>query len=218
MAPKRLVIYDLDGTLVDTAEDIVQAVNHAVTSLGHPALSGREIRAGVGSGVANLLGRCLKTDDKARIDAGVQLFREYYGAHLTDHSALYPGTRDVLEHFRGRTQAVLTNKPEPFAQDLVRALGIDGYFTQVIAADGRAPIKPDPSVIFALLKTHEVVPEAALMIGDSPIDIETGRRAGITTAIVSHGFSDEAQLRAARPDALVRDFPSLLPLATQRGW
>ena len=217
-AQKRLVIYDLDGTLVDTAQDIAQAVNHAVTSLGHAPLASREIRAGVGRGVAHLIGQCLQTDDETRIAAGVQLFRDYYGAHLVDHSTLYPGTREALDYFRARTQVVLTNKPDPYAQDLLHALGIDGSFAQIVAADGHAPIKPDPSAVFALLEAYGAAPKEALMIGDSPIDVETGRRAGVLTAVVSHGFSDEADLRAARPDALVRDFPALLALAKQRAW
>lgn len=217
-AQKRLILYDLDGTLVDTAEDMAQAVNVALTRLGCAPLSSRRIRAGVGQGLANLIEECLGAADAARVEAGVQLFRDYYGAHLVERSALYPGAREVLEHFRDRTQAVVTNKPDPFAHDLLEALGVAGYFSQIVTGEAAYPMKPDPTSVAALMTHHCVHPGETLLIGDSPIDIETGRRAGVLTVVVSHGFSEEAELRSARPDALVPDFHALLALARRQGW
>ena len=215
---KRLIIYDLDGTLVDTSADIVQAVNAVVTSLGAAALSSSEIRAGVGRGVAHLIARSLKTEDAACIEEGVQRFRRYYAEHLVDQSRLYPGVRELLEHFRVRVQIVLTNKPNPHARDLLTALGVAGAFAQILAADAQVPAKPDPSAIRALLAQHRIGAEEALIIGDSPIDIETGRRAGVLTVVVSQGFSDEAELRSAAPDLLARDCAEVLALARRHQW
>ena len=215
---KRLIIYDLDGTLVDTGDDIVQAVNVVVASMGAPPLPPHEIRAGVGGGVANLIARSLKIDDPARIEAGVRLFRDYYGAHLTDHSRLYPGVRKLLNHFRTRIQVVLTNKPDWHARALLTALGVAQTFAKILAADARVPVKPDPAAAHALLSQYRVGAKDALMVGDSPIDIETGRRAGIPTVVVSQGFSDAATLRAAAPDFLVRDVSDVLALARRQQW
>ena len=203
---------------MDTSADIIQAVNVVVASLGAKPLPAHEIRAGVGRGVSHLIARSLGTQDPSRIDAGVQLFRDYYGAHLIDHSRPYPGVPALLDYFQSRIQVVLTNKPDPHARELLVALGMAERFAKILAADGRTPVKPDPAAVLALLADYRVSAGEALMIGDSPIDIETGRRAGVMTAVVSHGFSEEAELRSARPDVLVPDVPALLEVARRQGW
>ena len=215
---KRLIVYDLDGTLVDTLGDIVQAANHMLGELGSPALAAGDIRRYIGSGVQELLTHCLKTDDPARVAQGVTLFRAYYTAHLVDHSQLYPGARTVLDHFRARRQAVITNKPNPYASDILHALGVADYFCEIVGGESAFPKKPDPAALLALMEQARVGPPETVFIGDSPIDVETGRRAGVTTAMVLHGFSDEAELRVAEPDVLVKDFSELLRAAKQAGW
>ena len=215
---KSLIVYDLDGTLVDTGEDIAQAVNHMLTRLSAAPLSLDEVRQSVGRGLHDLIRRCLKTDDEARVAQGARLFEAYYGDHLTDHSVLYPGVRQVLEHFKTRTQAVLTNKPHPYAQDLLRAVGIAGYFLAVLAGGEASPKKPDPTALRLLMARVRVQPQDTLLVGDSAIDVATGRAAGVFTVIVSQGFEDPRQLRAASPDVLVKNVEALLALAKRRGW
>ena len=215
---KSLIVYDLDGTLVDTGEDIAQAVNHMLARLSTAPLSLEEIRQYVGRGLHDLIGRCLKTDDPARVEQGVRLFGDYYADHLADHSTLYPGVRDVLEHFKTRAQAVLTNKPHPHAQDLLRALGIADYFLAVLPGGTDYPKKPHPAALQALMGQARVQPAETLLIGDSTIDVATGRSAGVFTVIVSQGFEDPRQLQASSPDVVVRDFEELLGLAKRRGW
>ncbi len=215
---KRLIVYDLDGTLVDTLGDIAQAANHMLGELGSPALAAGEIRRYVGSGVQELVQRCLKTDDSARVAQGVTLFRAYYTTHLVDHSRLYLGARAVLDHFRARRQAVITNKPNPHASDILRALGVADYFCEIVGGESAYPKKPDPSALLAIIKNERIPPPDTLLIGDSPIDIETGRNAGVFTVSVTHGFSDEDDIRRAAPDVIVRDFHELLALARRDGW
>lgn len=215
---KRLIAYDLDGTLVDTLEDIAVAANHMLRVLQAPAVPPHEVRRYVGRGVHQLVSGCLKADDPKRIEYGVSVFRAYYARHLLDHSRLYPGARAVLEHFRERDQAVITNKPNPFASQILEALGVAGYLCEVIAGDAGYPKKPDPEALCSLMAKRQVAPGETVVIGDSPIDMEAGRRAGALTVAIAHGLTDEEELVLAAPDALVKDFEGLLELAKRDAW
>ena len=215
---KRLIVYDLDGTLVDTLEDIAAAANHVLRTLHAPPIPSAGVRGYIGRGVHDLMQQCLKTDDARRIDDGVALFRAYYAQHAVDRSRLYPGTRALLEHFRARRQAVITNKPNPFSRQILEALGVAGYFLDIIAGGDGYAQKPDPASLLALMERTGARPAEAVLIGDSPIDVETGKRAGVSTVVVMHGLGDEAELRAAAPEAMVRNFEELLRLAKERNW
>ena len=215
---KRLVVYDLDGTLVDTLEDLAAATGHALHTLGAPPVPLADVRRAVGRGVHDLIRQCLGTDDAQQIDEGVAIFRAYYAHHFIDRSRLYPGAQALLDHFRGRHQAVITNKPDPFSRQILEALGVAGYFIEIIAGGSRYPHKPDPSSLHALMRQAGAGPQETLLVGDSPIDVETGRRAGVATVMMTHGLSGEAELRAAGPDALVDGFAELLALARRQKW
>jgi len=180
---KSLIVYDLDGTLVDTGEDIAQAVNAMLTRLQTDPLSLEEIRLYVGRGLHDLIRRCLKTDDPEQVERGCRLFEACYRDHLTDHSSVYPGVRETLEHFKDRTQAVLTNKPDPFARELLAALGVAGYFAEILAVGSAYPKKPDPAALEALMQRAGVQSQDTLLVGDSTIDVETGRNAGVLTVM-----------------------------------
>jgi phosphoglycolate phosphatase len=215
---KRLIVYDLDGTLADTLDDIAQSANQMLRQLRGAPVAAREIRRLIGRGVRELVRGCLKTEDERRIALGVRVYLAHYAQHLLDHTRLYPGTRRLLDHFRCREQAVLTNKPNPFSQRLLEALGIAGYFSQVVAGDSAYPRKPDPTSLRALIAGCGVSADEAAFIGDSPVDVETGKGAGVLTVATEHGFSDAAELAAAGADVVVRDFAHLLALVRQQGW
>ncbi len=215
---KRLIIYDLDGTLVDTLEDITLAANEMLRVMQAPAASPREVRGYVGRGVQQVVKGCLKTDGPAQIEHGIKVFRAFYARHLLDHSRLYPRAKEVLEYFKRRNQAVITNKPNPFAGDILRALGVEQYFVSVIAGESEYPKKPNPTSVQAIMSRCGVKPEETLLVGDSPVDIETGRNAGALTIGLTHGFSDEDELTMAAPDFMARNFEDLLKLAKQQGW
>ena len=215
---KRLIIYDLDGTLVDTGQDIANAANHMLQQLRGAPLPAEEIRQFVGRGLHDLVKRCLQTDDAQLIETGARMFFDYYGQHLADHSRLYPHAKEVLEHFQPRTQAVVTNKPQPFGPELLTRLGVAHYFTQIIGVGSSYPKKPDPASIFALMQQQDLEADDVLLVGDSPVDIETGRNAGVFTVIVAQGFAEYDAVRAAAPDLLVPDLRELLVVARQRRW
>jgi len=199
-AVKHLVIYDLDGTLVDTRKDLVHANAYVRARLGAEPQ------------------RILKGNDPKLVEKVEALFSTYYVHHAYEHSQLYPGAQQLLDYFNGRTQAVFTERPNPFARDLLEALGILSYFLDIIAGDSPYPRKPHPAGALALMAKVGVRPEDTLLIGDSPTDIETGRSAGLFTIAVSHGMTPTAALRQAAPDVLAEDFAHLLKLARRYDW
>ncbi len=214
----KILFYDLDGTLADTRRDIACAANHMLTTLERPAKSQKEIEQYVGRGLYYLIQGCLETEDAKTVERGSRIYREYYAAHMLDHTRLYEGVRETLEHFRDRTQVVVTNKPDPFTRDMLRELGVADYFYEIVPGNGRYPKKPDPAAVLAVLEAKGAAPEAAVFVGDSPVDIETGRRAGIRTVAISHGFTPENDLKSAAPDVLLPDFQAFLAYARENGW
>lgn len=215
---KRLIVYDLDGTLVDTLEDIAASANHMRAQLGLPQLPARQIRGYIGQGLHELVRHCLQTEDPKLVDQGTKIYRRYYTLHLLDHSRLYPDVPAVLAHFKGRRQAVITNKPNPYSRDILTALGIAEYFIDIIGGNSAYPKKPDPTSLLALMASEQIDAADTLFVGDSPIDIETGRKAGVLTVTVMHGLSDREELMRAQPDLLVSDFQEFLAAARHHRW
>jgi len=215
---KHLIVYDLDGTLLDTSQEIVQANAYVLSHLGASRERLEAVQTFVGHGMRDLVAWGLKRDDPALVEEAGALFAAYYARCAGGHSRLYPAALHVLEYFKDRAQAALTDRPNPFANELMETLGISRYFVDIVTGDSPYPRKPDPAGLRALIAEAEVVPEDTLLIGDSPLDIQAGRRAGVFTVAVSHGMHPVSALRAAAPDALVDDLVQLLQLARQNGW
>ena len=215
---KKLILYDLDGTLADTRRDIINGVRYALKTLKGPDLTDDEIKDCVGTGLHALIKQVFRTEDEKLADRGSQLYREHYKKHMLDHTKLYPGAREFLEHFKDRKQAVITNKPNPFSSQILEALGVAHYFIAILAGDNGLPFKPDPAAIRHLMEETGSAKEEVLFIGDSSIDIQAARNAEVEIATLSHGFASEATLRQAKPDHIVHDFAGLLQLAQEKGW
>ena len=215
---KKLILYDLDGTLVDTRQDIITSVRYALEILKGPDLTDDEIKDCVGTGLHALIKQVFRTEDEKLADQGSKLYREHYKKHMLDHTKLYPGAREFLEHFKDRKQAVITNKPNPFSSQILEALGVAHFFIAVLAGDNGLPFKPDPAAIHHLMEATGATEEEVLFVGDSSIDIQAARNAGVEVVTLSHGFANEATLREAKPDHIVRDFPELMQLAQEKGW
>lgn len=206
----KLIVYDLDGTLIDSREDIANAVNETLKELNRRELTVKQISSFVGSGVRNLMCQALSAVGAAGgLERSIKIFRRRYGEHLLDQTRLYPSVRPVLEFFRDRKQAVFTNKPQDFSIQILKGLGIDRHFFRVIGGDQGFPKKPAPEPLLELIRQAEVSKEETVLIGDSATDIETGRNAGVTTVAVTYGFGKPREIVAARPQLIVNDLAEL---------
>jgi len=208
----KLIIYDLDGTLIDSRRDIADAVNWTLREMGLRELALEQVSSFVGNGVKNLMRQALKevVRGEAPLERSIKLFRARYGEHLLDHTRLYPSVRKVLEFFKDRKQAVMTNKPEDFSLRILRGLAIDSYFFRVVGGDQGFSKKPAPEALLDILDTASVGPEEALLVGDSAIDIETAQSARVKTVAVTYGFGSPGELERFEPDAIIDDLEELI--------
>ncbi len=205
----KLVIFDLDGTLIDSRLDLVHSVNAALRHIGRPELPDDVIASYVGDGAPILIQRALGGEavDEAIVRRGLQFFLSYYREHKLDHTTVYHGVHEALAEIQRtsnkhpRRMAVLSNKPVGPSRAIVEALGL-GPFTQIYGGNSFASKKPDPEGARKLLEENGVCPEETAIIGDSHVDVETGRNAGLWTVGVSYGFAPHT-LQEQSPDVLV---------------
>ena len=211
------VLFDLDGTLVDSAPDITTAIDATLVALGQAPTGEALVRLWVGNGATRLLERALRhagIADNARLEAARDLFFEHYAAHLADRSRLYDGVAPALEqlHASGLMLAVCTNKPARFVRPLLEGMRIDRYFSAVLGGDELAQRKPHPAPLLHLAGTLRVAPGRCLMVGDSRNDVEAARAAGMPVIAVSYGYNHGDDVRDCAPDAVVDSLLELLML------
>jgi phosphoglycolate phosphatase len=207
-----LIVYDFDGTLVDTLEDIALAVNLTLHELKLAELSVGTIQQYVGHGVENLLRKSLQGTGYEDVPHAVQLFRKHYGEHLTDQTDFYPHGREILEFFSDRKQAICSNKPEDFVRRILADLKAGHYFSGVVGGDTVDRKKPDPQGLLKLIADAGVSADQTLMVGDSVVDIQTGKAAGTKTCVVTFGNGDPDEMRAHSPDAMIDSLAELKTL------
>lgn len=209
----RLLVFDLDGTLIDSKEDLVQSVNAVRERLGLDRLPTETVASYVGRGVVVLMRRALGDGaSEEEVARAVEFFLEYYRDHMLDHTVAYPGVREALEGLKPRSMAVLTNKPVKFSQAILAGLNLSQYFTQVYGGNSFAQKKPDPVGVRALMREANVEAEHTMMVGDSDTDVLTGRNAGVWTCGVTYGLAPET-LKTSPPDIMLddlRELPNLL--------
>jgi phosphoglycolate phosphatase len=206
----KLVVFDLDGTLIDSRLDLVHSVNAALRHIGRAALPDDVIASYVGDGAPILIQRALGGEavDEAIVRQGLQFFLSYYREHKLDHTTVYSGIREALTTIRQasngapRKLAVLSNKPVLPSRAIVEALGLGPFFTQIYGGNSFATKKPDPEGALMLLEENGAHPDEAAIVGDSHVDVETGHNAGLWTVGVNYGFAPHT-LAEQPPDALV---------------
>jgi phosphoglycolate phosphatase len=215
----KLLVFDLDGTLIDSAQDLCNSVNAALGHVERPPLPDPVIASFVGNGAAMLVRRALAAGaglavdevDRALEDQAYAYFLDHYRAHKLDFTYAYEGVLDALQalrelHSTPRPMAVLTNKPVRPARGICAGLGLAGYFTHIYGGDSFANKKPAPEGLLALMAETGATPEQTVMVGDSHVDVLTARNAGVWSLGCAFGFGKDTLTNAegpAQPDVLV---------------
>ncbi len=211
-----LYIFDLDGTLIDSLDDLTAAVNGILTRKGYGRLGRETVRRCIGRGARNLLAKAFehsagKAMEPSFIDSALPEYRELYRSAGFAHTYAYPGMVEWLDELlaRGKRLAVLTNKPERESREILAALGLARRFFAIAGPETFGAVKPDPAGVFGLMAATGLDAESgedrarAVMIGDSDVDLLTARNAGIPVCAVTGGIGDEAVLLALKPDWIV---------------
>lgn len=216
--PLKLLIFDLDGTLIDSRLDLVNSVNAMLRHFQRPELPPEIIATYVGDGAPMLIRRALgDPEDEPFLAAALEYFLSYYRVHKLDHTHAYPGVPEMLAALRrgrdgsGRHMAVLSNKPVNPSRQIVEALGLKRFFDQVYGGNSFPTKKPDPEGARTLMAEAAAAPEETIIVGDSSIDVLTGQNAGAWTCGVTYGFAPHT-LQTLPPDLLV-DSPQELARA-----
>jgi phosphoglycolate phosphatase len=208
------IVFDLDGTLIDTAPDLAEATNHVLSTLGLARVNELEIRPFVGHGALAMIDGAVKSHGRKLSERELhdlfEVFLAYYSAHIADYSVPYPHIVDTLEALKaeGATLAVCTNKMEAQARAVIDALKLDHYFTALTGRDSLGVYKPDPGHLTGTIARAGGEPEKSIMVGDSETDIKTAKAAGIPVVAVSFGYSVDPVLSFG-PDAIIDDYRDL---------
>lgn len=217
LGARRIWLFDLDGTLVDTAPDLHAALQDTLAAFGHPGTELGLVRAFVGQGARRTIERALDHHgiavDAAGLDARLAHFLAYYGAHIADASRPFPGVAATLAQLaaEGRPLACVTNKTEDLSRALLDAIGLGAHFEVVIGGDTLAERKPHPLPLQEACRRLGGSPDEALMLGDSITDVDAARAAGIPVVCVRYGYHGERAPEELGADALVDTLEALLP-------
>ncbi len=204
-----LLMFDLDGTLFDTKQDLAIAVNLTLKDFGIPPKTPEVIYTYVGEGVRKLLERSLDGHGPGHFEEALKAFRGHYMSHLVDTTCFYPGVVSVLEFFSEKKKAVVTNKPAEYTVKLIEDLNAHHHFDWVIGSDGSKRLKPHPDMLLSALERFQIPPHRALMIGDSVHDITAARQAGVRVCAVGYGLGNPTLLQEAGPDLYCEDILDL---------
>lgn len=204
MTPK-LVLFDLDGTLVDSAPDIAAALNAALAELGQPTYPLPTVKTYVGDGAAKLVERAAAPTPEVDQALLLERFKAQYAAHMCVETRPYPGVVDALDAFaaRGTPLAVVTNKPGDMARSLLKTLRIDGYFVEILGDGDGYPRKPSPEIALAVCARQGVAVGDTLFVGDGLPDMRLAQAARVPVAAVTWGYTTREALAAESPDWLV---------------
>ncbi len=208
-----LIMFDFDGTIVDSKQDIAASANHVLVSRKLPPKEIDLIASYIGDGIRALLRKALEIDEEEDVEEAVKTFRAHYWDHCLDRTRDYDGVRETLDRLGHKTKAIVTNKPKRFADRILDGLGLSNYFVIVVGGEGEYARKPSPEAFMYVLDSLGVPGERALVVGDSPNDVNGGRAAGCVTCAVTYGLSERSVLEACSPDMIIdsmRDLPGLL--------
>ena len=208
----RALIFDLDGTLIDSQRDLIRSVNAMLVEMGREELHEDTISGYIGHGAPQLVGRALGDGAKPEeCGRALKFFLEYYEDHKMDSTCAYPGVPEALEQLAGFPMAILTNKPVRISKRILEELGLAKYFRAVYGGNSFETKKPDPLGAHTILREFGSAPNEAMLIGDSDVDVQTARNAGMFAAAVTYGFGTHDRV-ACRADVYLDRLTDLVPL------
>lgn len=208
----HLIVFDLDGTLVDSSRDLADATNHTLQHFGHPPKDVMQIARYVGDGARKLIERALPEGARLEIEEALPVFLGYYAENCTRNTQLYPGMETLLHACAGIPRAVATNKPRRFTEMILKALGIENEFIQVECADSVSKPKPDPEMLRKILGNRNIAPMATFMVGDSSVDMKTGQAAGTVCVGAAWGFRGREELEHSGAHYIIEKPTDLIQL------
>jgi len=204
-----LIIFDLDGTLVDSRQDIANAINFTLKKIGLKEKSVSETSSYIGRGMRDLIRRSLGNGQEGLIENALSIFEKYYREHSSDNSILYPHVKEILEHFKRKRKVVVTNRNYEFARLTLKNLYIYDYFEDIIGGDNTACMKPSSCPLDILMERFDIDKEKAIIVGDMDLDIIAGKQAGIYTCGVTYGIGRKEDILGAKPDFIINDIIDL---------
>ena len=207
--PIDLVMFDLDGTLANTGQDLADAVNYTRAHFELAPLPAKIVHLNVGRGVEYLLQHSVPANSVEQFQDILRVFLAHYEKHLLDKTVLYPAVNDVLDYFRGKRRVVVSNKIHRLTETVLRGLGVEKQFDAILGGDSVAEKKPHPALLHEALNRFQILPVHALIVGDGDTDVEAGKRAGVVTCGVTYGLGSKQDLAAAKPDILIDDLAEL---------
>jgi len=210
------LLFDLDGTLIDSLGDLTATINLMLRDLDRPPLSPEQISAFIGNGIPTTVHRALTATHPNHEPPTADLHtlaiatvHKHYANEMLNTTTLFPNVIETLEHFHGKRLGVVTSKEVHFTHLMLDHFGIAKYFAAIVGGDTTPARKPDPRPVLEALRLLKATPDAAVMIGDSEIDIIAGRNAGTRTCAVTFGYRTAEQLRVTEPDVMIDRFEQL---------
>ena len=208
-----LIIFDLDGTLVNSIPDLTNAINYVAKQNNLAIYCEPEVGRMVGSGISKLIEKAFNVDkDNYNFTQYLDLFLQFYSQNHSNNSHLYNNVKRILEYFKSKRKVILSNKYQPFTKQIVIDLDINKYFDIVLGASDEMAKKPSAEPINYILQELKIHPDAAIMIGDSEPDIQAAKNAGIHSVAVTYGYRSKTHLKQLNPDYIVDDLLELIEI------
>jgi phosphoglycolate phosphatase len=206
---KETFIFDLDGVLIDSLDDLCSSVNHTLRSFGMKGISNEVLRGYIGKGNRNLIKQALDTEDAEMTDKALTVFMDHYAQNCTNRTVLRKGVHETLDRIKDMNLAVLSNKFTSLTEIIIKKLKIYDYFGIILGPDRLTKMKPDPEGIRRIIEFFCSSTDKTVMIGDSDMDITTGKNAGVMTCGVLGGIGDEQKLLGSKPDIIINEVSEL---------
>ena len=209
------ILFDLDGTLIDSGDDLAASINYMLKKIGRSEFKSETIKTWVGNGASILVKRALsggmeiKDIDENEYKKAYEIFMEHYRNNLCVNTKLYPGAKEILEYFKYKKKAIITNKPYEFVSPILKEFGIEKYFELILGGDSLSEKKPSPLPLLVACESLGVSKENVIMVGDSKNDILAAKAAGIKSAAITHGYSQGVDIKSLGADFVINDLYQL---------